>query len=74
MAGQCRKRFGNCGYPAADGLIGVDHISVKQHFEYAVMRFNQLRPHAKRVGHCFRQTGGGFEKASFHTVANINDS
>lgn len=72
MARQLLERLGYRGYPAAGGLVGVDHIAVELHYEYAVMRFGQPGLHSERIGNRFRQTGGRFEKSSFHAVANVN--
>lgn len=71
-ARQRLETFGNRRHPAAGGLVGVDYIAVEQHFEYAVMSLDQPGPYAERIGNGFRQTGGRFEKASLHTVADVN--
>jgi hypothetical protein len=60
VPGQGLKRFGNCGHPAAGGLVGVDYLAVMQYFKYALMGFNQLGSHAECVSDCIRQTGGCF--------------
>ena len=73
MPADLLKDFGDGRHPAAGRLISIDDLAVEQHFEYAVMALDQLRLYAESLVHCFRQTGGVFEKTSFHAVMDDYD-
>ena len=66
--------FGDGRHSAAGRLVVIDYLIVEQYLEQAVMGLNQLRPDPESIGHCCRQTGGLFEKTSFHTVMDSDDS